>query len=98
MPVTPLYTKPKHHPGSSEQEILDEPDWTKAHSHRIGFRDRENRYPGFTHHGDEWKREIEFEEGAKHSEDELQAKIRKGELVAVRDFMRMLEVRPPFLP
>jgi nitrate reductase (NAD(P)H) len=96
MPAIPLYTKVPEHPGSSEHEILNEPDWAKTHSHRIGFRDRENRYPGFTHLGDERKREAEFEEGAKQREDELRAKIAEGALVTVRDFMRLQEVRRPY--
>ncbi len=93
MPSIPHYTKSINHPGSSEQEILDEPDWEKTHSHRIGIRDRENRYPGFTHLGDEWKHEIEFEERAKQKEDDLLARVEKGDLVTVRDVMQMQEVR-----
>jgi hypothetical protein len=98
MPAIPLYTKAPQHPSSSEHEILNEPDWAKAHSHRIGFRDRENRYPGFTHHGDEWKREAEFEEDAIQREGELRAKIAERALLTVRDFMQLQEVRRPYYP
>ncbi|BGP04219.1 hypothetical protein JCM10049v2_000017 [Rhodotorula toruloides] len=34
------------HPGSSAQEIEDEPDWSGGHQHRVGFRNRDDRAPG----------------------------------------------------
>ncbi|BGP28286.1 hypothetical protein JCM10296v2_000018 [Rhodotorula toruloides] len=36
----------KGHPGSSAQEIEDEPDWSGGHQHRVGFRNRDDRAPG----------------------------------------------------
>lgn len=83
-------TRPKGQPGSSEEDILNEPDWTKVHSHRVGFRDRDDRFPGLTHHGDEWKYELEKE--AEEKEEELREKVVRGELLTVRDLMTMQEV------
>lgn len=39
--------------GASALGILNEPDWTRTHSHRVGFRGRDARFMGFTHVGDE---------------------------------------------
>jgi len=41
------------HPGSSAQDIEDEPDWQGTGQHRIGYRNRQDRLPGFTHDEDE---------------------------------------------
>ena len=43
----------KSHPGSSGQDIKDEPDWQTSHEHRIGYRNRQDRVPGLTHAADE---------------------------------------------
>ncbi|GKT41145.1 nitrate reductase [NADH] 1 [Colletotrichum spaethianum] len=35
------------HPGSSQKEIEKEPNWGSGHNHRIGFKNRDNRVPGY---------------------------------------------------
>ncbi|GKT58265.1 nitrate reductase [Colletotrichum tofieldiae] len=39
--------KKKDHPGSSRQDIENEPDWGSGHNHRVGFKNRDNRVPGY---------------------------------------------------
>ncbi|KAJ5815359.1 hypothetical protein N7474_007136 [Penicillium riverlandense] len=88
------YTRPNtSHPGSSADDIRDEPDWTRTHNHRIGFRDRNDRHPGLTHHGDEWESEEEskFLEQAKKEAKELEMELGKQDLVDVREFMAKQE-------
>ncbi|SCO92541.1 probable nitrate reductase [Fusarium oxysporum] len=74
------------HPGASGLEILNEPDWTKTHSHRVGTRGRDARFIGLTHGGDEKVQELE--EIAEETLNELREKVKKGELVTVRDIMQ----------
>lgn len=89
------YTRPnRSHIGSTTDDILNEPEWTKTHNHRIGFRDRNDRFPGFTHHGDEWHtaQEREFLAQAKKEAEELGDRLVKHDLTNVRDFMTKQEV------
>lgn len=77
--------------GASELEILEEPDWSATHSHRVGTRGRDARFMGVTHPGDEWKEELE--QLAHEKFDKLRAKARSGELITVRDMMYNQQVR-----
>ncbi|KAF5004145.1 hypothetical protein FDECE_9359 [Fusarium decemcellulare] len=43
------------HPGSTAEEIRNEPNWIAGHQHRVGFRDRNDRVPGITHRDDEYR-------------------------------------------
>ncbi|ENH65123.1 Nitrate reductase [NADH] 1 [Fusarium oxysporum f. sp. cubense race 1] len=54
----PWVVKVQAHPGSTAEEIRNEPDWVSGHQHRIGFRDRNNRLPGLTHKDDEYREEV----------------------------------------
>ncbi|RMZ37292.1 hypothetical protein AFCA_004374 [Aspergillus flavus] len=72
-------------PGASYLEILNEPDWTRTHSHRVGTRNRDARYIGLTHGGDEIP--YDLEEVAEEKLHELRQKVERGELVTVRDIM-----------
>lgn len=95
MASSPHYTRPdRSHLGSTADEILKEPEWSKTHGHRIGFRDRNDRFPGFTHQGDEWRteQEREFLEQAKQEAQELGTRLGKHDLTNVRDFMTKQEV------
>lgn len=74
------------HQGASGLEILNEPDWTQTHSHRVGTRDRDARFIGFTNAGDEKSKDLE--EISEETLDQLREKVRKGELVTVRDIMQ----------
>ena len=74
------------HPGSSSQEIADEPDWGTGHQHRIGFRNRQGRVAGFTHDLDlpdpqERKEDEEFIEDAMRKYQELRQRTKKGDLI-----------------
>ncbi|KAM5429678.1 hypothetical protein McanMca71_007106 [Microsporum canis] len=72
------------HPGASDLEILNEPDWTRTHSHRVGTRGRDARFMGVTHEGDDYHDELEEVD---EKIQELREKVARGELVTVRDIM-----------
>lgn len=74
------------HPGSSSQEIADEPDWGFGHNHRIGFVNNEDRHPGFSHDGDYEEEEELTEEDAKKVEA-VKARLRRGDMINFRDIM-----------
>ncbi|KAL6229260.1 hypothetical protein BDW75DRAFT_249970 [Aspergillus navahoensis] len=72
-------------PPATELEIFNEPDWTKTHGHRVGLRSRDDRFPGLTHSGDDWR--FVLEEEAEEKIAELKAKVERGELLTVRDIL-----------
>lgn len=95
MTETPHYTRPmRSHGGSSRDDVLNEPDWAITHSHRIGFRDRDDRHPAYTHIGDDWdpEQEREFLAQAKQEAEELSKKLGEHGLINVRDYMSKQEV------
>ncbi|KAI2830414.1 hypothetical protein CBS63078_3819 [Aspergillus niger] len=77
---------PENQQGASALSILHEPDWTQTHSHRVGTRGRDARFMGITHSGDETTQK-DLEEVAEETLNELREKVKKGELVTVRDIM-----------
>lgn len=92
----PPHTHPdRNHAGSSKEEIQNEPDWVQTHNHRIGFRDQNDRHPGFTHVGDEChtEQQRQFLEQAKREAEELSREITNKELINIREFMEKQEVR-----
>lgn len=89
MATTPWIVNVADHPGSSAQEIEDEPDWGSGHHHRIGFKNRDNRVPGVTHKHDEYDEEVErVRRGLKQLRDQA----KKGRLVNFRDLINAQEV------
>ena len=78
-------------PGASGLEILNEPDWTQTHSHRVGTRGRDARFFGLIHGAD--KKVHELAGIAENTLDELRQKVKIGELVTVRDIMQKQIVR-----
>ena len=70
-----------HHPGSSQQEIRDEPNWIKLQTHSIGFKNRQGRRPGLV-----VDREEEIE-AARRQREELDQKVYTGDLVNFRDLI-----------
>ena len=76
--------------GATKLDIFNEPDWTKSHSHRVGLRNGDDRFPGLTHQGDDWR--FEIEEEAEEKIKELRDKAARGELLTVRDFLSKQEV------
>lgn len=77
------------HPGSSDHEVTNEPDWARTHGHRVGMRDFNDRFPGLTHEGDDWRYEIEKE--AEEKMDELKKMVEEGNLLTVRDYINKQE-------
>ena len=90
----------KPYRGSSADDIQDEPDWTRSHEHRVGVRNRQDRFLGFTHEEDEDEvhelttstsasaTEKEFEKEAKEVFDSLCDGAKKGDLVNFRDIIQ----------
>ncbi|KAK5115853.1 hypothetical protein LTR85_009447 [Meristemomyces frigidus] len=90
----------KQHPGSSEQDIKDEPQWTAGHQHRIGYRNRQDRFPGLTHDADEGEvpeltngtsssgTEEDFDEEARQEYEKLRTRAEEGKLVNFRDIVQ----------
>ncbi|KIW68544.1 hypothetical protein PV04_04483 [Phialophora macrospora] len=80
------------HPGSSEQEIADEPDWGAGHNHRIGYRNRHGRFAGLTHEGDhdpyKDQDDRKFVEEAMQKHRDLRKRAEKGDLLNFQDVAR----------
>lgn len=79
----------RYHPGSSRQQIEEEPDWGKGHNHRIGYRNRQERNAGFTHDGDHDSYENEddrkYREEALRERRQLNQGSKAGGLVNFQD-------------
>ncbi|OAQ97561.1 hypothetical protein LLEC1_06394, partial [Akanthomyces lecanii] len=73
----------QNHPGSTKQEIANEPDWGAGHQHRVGFRNKKNRVPGLAHDGD-YSEEVRT---ARVLRTELQDEEASGQLVNFRDII-----------
>ena len=85
MASKPYYVRVKQHPGSTIQEIENEPDWVDGHEHRIGYKNRQGRRPGLTHAGDEEEEDEEFKRKAAEELGNFRKRVHKGELVNFRD-------------
>ena len=59
---------------------------------RIGYRNRQDRFPGLTHAGDERGDEVEFQQRALKEQEELKSRIKKGDLINFRDVITQQEV------
>lgn len=91
------------HPGSSAQDIDDEPTWTGDHQHRIGYKNRQDRVPGLTHEVDsgelpglssstsasdsDGSTEEQFDEDAHRAYERLKSRREQGDLVNFRDII-----------
>ena len=53
MAPMPYSVRVQQHPGSTAQDIENEPEWGEGHQHRIGYKNRQDRWPGLTHGGGE---------------------------------------------
>lgn len=82
MPPVPWHVRVKQHPGSTTEEIEDEPEWGSGHQHRVGYKNRDDRWPGLTHLGEEEEEDVEE---AVEEYKELAQKEKKGDLVNFRD-------------
>lgn len=83
--------KVRPHPGSSSEEIANEPNWGAGHQHRVGYRDKANRKPGFTSEDSGYRDEIQE---AKREMTELKREETSGKLVNFRDLISHQPVRP----
>lgn len=85
MPPIPYRTYVRGHPGSSQEEIDNEPDWSSAkYKHHIGYRDRYDRVPGLVHSGDDSDSEDSqdsFLKEAAEESDKLQKDLKQHKLV-----------------
>jgi len=102
MPQIPWQVHVRDHPGSSEKELQAEPDWSANTSeHRIGFKNRQDRRPGFTHASDEQEVKIpnlsrssssggdsDYGGEAKAKYEELLSEEHQGKLVNFRDIVK----------
>jgi len=90
MPKAPRDIKVGNFPGSSVEEIENEPHWGDGHNHHIGVRNNQDRFAGFTHDGDH----AEDDEDRRVAEEAMEKyrKLRKehnaGDLLNFRDIMR----------
>ncbi|KEQ57611.1 uncharacterized protein M437DRAFT_79565 [Aureobasidium melanogenum CBS 110374] len=87
MPPIPYRTYVRGHPGSSQKEIDNEPDWSSA-KHHIGYRDRFDRVPGLVQSGDDSDSEDSqdsFLKEAAEESDELQKDLKQHKLVNFRE-------------
>src|SRR2546423_8979941 len=82
----PTVSKVSQHPGSSAEEIADEPQWTSKHSHRVGYRNEDGRLPGLTHSQEDDSDDYEVEAIERYKE--LRQYARKGGLVNFQDVMK----------
>ncbi|KAK4979657.1 hypothetical protein LTR28_003387 [Elasticomyces elasticus] len=83
--LAPRHPHVRYHPGSSEHEIAQEPNWGSGHQHRIGFRNRQNRFAGLTHPGDHdpyrHDEDRKFAEKAMREHREISQEAKKGDLL-----------------
>lgn len=86
----PWTVRVQPHPGSTADEIRNEPNWTADHQHRVGFRDRNDRLPGITHQDDESHSDDIKQEKERYLK--LKKKAKSGELVNFRDIIENQEV------
>lgn len=90
MPQIPWKVQVTEHPGSTREDINNEPDWANQHrhDHRVGYRNQHDRVAGITHHDDEkLDNEHELDEEAKQKYDKLKEKAKNGDLVNFRDLI-----------
>ncbi len=85
MPTKPHRIKIKQHPGSTQTDVENEPDWEGGLQNRIGYRNRQDRVPGLTHWGDEKEEDRNFKREAVEEIDELHNRVRNGALINFRD-------------
>jgi len=81
--------------GATDQEIKDEPDWSKVHNkHRVGFKTRDYRYAGLVNEVDEEEIEADRREGQAERDRsaELKEEVQEGKLISIRDVVKSEKV------
>ncbi|PGH28123.1 hypothetical protein AJ80_00013 [Polytolypa hystricis UAMH7299] len=87
MYTIPWRVKVTQHPGSTQEEIENEPNWERGPAHRIGFKNSFGRVPGVTHPSDEWTEEDERIRKAWERFASLGRRAEKGDLLNFRDII-----------
>lgn len=77
------------HPGSSWDDILNEPEWSAGHNHRIGYKNNQDRVAGITHAQDELSKD---DEEAYEEYEGLRDEAKKCDLRDFRDIVQWQEV------
>lgn len=85
MPPIPWRVSVTSHPGSTKEDIRNEPDWGRGHQHRVGFKNRQDRRPGLTHGNDELTAKDEEVLEKVRDLRQLKDRAKKGELINFRD-------------
>ncbi|KAF2150810.1 hypothetical protein K461DRAFT_228984 [Myriangium duriaei CBS 260.36] len=90
MPQPPRKQKVGDFPGSSAEEIENEPAWGPGHSHRVGYKNKADRLAGFTEDADHWEDEEERQlaEDAMRRYREMRQEHDRGELLNFQDIMK----------
>ena len=97
-PVRPMMTPTPHciriqqHPGSSQEDIENKPDWGAGHQHRIGYCNWQDHIPGLTHQGNEKDEDGDCERKALKEIDQLHNRIQKGNLINFQDAISQQKV------
>ncbi|KAH7118490.1 Oxidoreductase, molybdopterin-binding domain-containing protein, partial [Dactylonectria macrodidyma] len=81
----------RKHPGSTLEDIQDEPEWSWGHNHRVGFRNRHNRFPGQTTSSKPPGHDDEVVGEARRRFGHLEEKMSKEGRVNFRDIVQGLE-------
>lgn len=89
MPQVPWTVYLTNHEGSTKEEIEQEPPWHGGHQHRVGYRNRQDRFPGWTHSGEDELREEELK--ALEDFKALRKREQRGDLVNFRDIIKHQE-------
>lgn len=101
MPAPPRHQKVGDFPGSSVEEIENEPSWDSIRHHKVGIRSSRGHFSGLTHEEfGHWENEAERDlaEDAMKRQRDLRRRHDKGDLLNFRDIMQAQTVRIPPSP
>lgn len=87
MPPIPWRISVQDHPGSTLDELINEPSWDAGHQHRIGYKNNQDRLPGLTHAYDESSEEDDETETAVDHFHDLEDSAKGGDLTNFRDLV-----------
>lgn len=87
MPQVPWRVRIVDHPGSTREEIEQEPDWEVAHGQHVGYLNRDNRRPGLTHNFDGRDEDDDATKEAREEYERLKEKTDSSKLVNWRDLI-----------
>jgi nitrate reductase (NAD(P)H) len=79
------------HPGATLEEIQNEPNWTAGRNHRVGYKNSENRVPGYNRDPDPFLEELHDKEVAAEADEQLERlrnKANHEKLINFRDIVQ----------